>query len=277
MKCNTCESDSSELYFLNGNFRVVKCKNCGLVYLDNPMSKEEAKKHYDEFFKGQGSNVAESEYAKGRSFRLLEASKRLDVICSIMPMDRILDVGTGLGYFLYEAQNRGIQTVGVELSSVAADYARSLGLEVYQGDFLETDISERFSAVTFWASLEHMYDPKAALRKAAELLVPGGLLVVETGDIGSIQARIFGKHWRLFQDDHNFYYSSATLDEVLRIVGFKIIRTKHDGFVEGLVKQLGIWRASLSPVTSQLKQVVNEWAGKLGLGDVMIKYAVKLE
>jgi len=42
---------------------------------------------------------------------------------------RILDVGSGPGYFLLHGKNRGWQTLGIEPSKQAAEHGRKLGLE----------------------------------------------------------------------------------------------------------------------------------------------------
>jgi hypothetical protein len=53
-----------------------------------------------------------------------------------------------------------------------------------------------FDAITFIQVLEHMSDPVTALVEARRLLAPRGVLLIETWDLGSRVARLFGRHWQ---------------------------------------------------------------------------------
>ena len=47
-------------------------------------------------------------------------------------------------------------------------------------------------------------------RRAATLLVPGGVIAVSTGDAASLAARAFGSHWHLLTPrHHNFFFTRA--------------------------------------------------------------------
>ena len=95
---------------------------------------------------------------------------------------RLLDVGSAHGFFLTEARRRGFEVAGVESHPDMAAFARqALGLTVAQGLWSEVDPPpEPFDVITFNDSLEYMPDPVGALRKAAGLLAPNGLVFVKT-------------------------------------------------------------------------------------------------
>ncbi len=104
---------------------------------------------------------------------------------------------------------------------------------------------ESFDVITFWASIEHLYKPKETLQKANSLLKPNGLIVLETGNFDSYLAKLSKSKWRLIQPDHNFYFSSITLDNTLSEAGFETIHTDNDGFVESIITQLGLRKITL--------------------------------
>jgi len=285
VNCNTCESDNKKYLFNKNKHAVVKCTDCGLVYIENPMSLKETKKHYEqEYYTGKNGAASTSCYASGEEFRSMEANKRLDKLPSV---HYLLDVGCGMGHFVMASEKRGIKSIGADISENAVEYGKSKGLNLIQGDLLSLDnfAEESFDMITFWASIEHLHKPKQTLLKAHNLLKKYGMLIIETGDINSYQALFFRNNWRLIKPDHNFYYSSATLDHLLTDTGFKTIHTEHDGFVEGIIAQLNLSDLVLNKfaesskeskkATSSLKIKVNEFASNLHLGDVMIKYAVK--
>lgn len=89
----------------------------------------------------------------------------------------VLDIGCGGGAFLSLCQMRGWKALGVEPSRDAAAHARQRGLDVYgQAWPVMTLADASVDAVTFINVLDHVSDPFEALREAARVLKPDGLL-----------------------------------------------------------------------------------------------------
>src|SRR5205085_8920272 len=94
---------------------------------------------------------------------------------------RLLDVGCGTGLFLAEMQTSGRwQLSGLEPTHDAAAYVRRrLGIPVIEQLFEEADLPPASQdVITLWHVLEHVMSPMATLRKAGELLKPGGYLIL---------------------------------------------------------------------------------------------------
>jgi SAM-dependent methyltransferase len=146
------------------------------------------------------------------------------------PRGRLLDVGCAMGNFLHEMEQRGWQVQGVELQASAAMYARQrFGLEVYNGDLLEYDMSSNhFDAITFWDVLEHTHDPLAILQTAYRLLKPDGLLVFSIPDPKSREASRFGPAWIGYDAPRHLYlFSDKSLRLLLERSGFSLVGTEH--------------------------------------------------
>ena len=102
---------------------------------------------------------------------------------------RVLDVGTGNGYFLFRLQGAGaLLAVGLEpgLRSVLQFLAlsplfpaRGRALWPLRLEELPSD-SERYDLVMSMGVLYHQRDPLEHLRRLRDLVVPGGELVLET-------------------------------------------------------------------------------------------------
>lgn len=96
----------------------------------------------------------------------------------------LLDVGSGDGRLARELAGAGRRVLGLERDAEMLARARELstgvvGLEFSGGDFADCALPPAsFDFVCFLASLHHMEDQEAALRKARGLLRPGGRLVV---------------------------------------------------------------------------------------------------
>jgi len=281
--CPLCQTNQSRPLFTNKGCNVVRCGYCGLVYQLNPPSLEEMGKIYNAYYSGADGEAGTSLYVKTERFRLQEARLYLKKIPAVRDL---LDVGCGPGFFLKAAKDQGIEATGIDISDIALEYARNNGLDVRVGNFLDIDIPENSKdLVTFWASIEHLHYPKQVLQKTFRILRDQGMVIIETGDVGSFLARAFGKHWRIFERDELTYFSSKTLDYLLDQSGFEVFKTERTGFIEALITQFGLREKTLNKFskgnyifgieTGALKERINRFAAKLLLGDIVIKYARK--
>ncbi|MNT33906.1 bifunctional 3-demethylubiquinone-9 3-methyltransferase/ 2-octaprenyl-6-hydroxy phenol methylase [compost metagenome] len=88
----------------------------------------------------------------------------------------------------------------------------------------ETDLAERFDVVTMNHVLEHLHDPAAALRKAYDLLQPGGLLWLATPNLASSGHRVFAQDWlHLDPPRHLVLVEADALKQLLKRIGFECL------------------------------------------------------
>jgi SAM-dependent methyltransferase len=142
-------------------------------------------------------------------------ARRLD---RIAPPGPILDVGAGDGALLDALSAVGRAAVGLERRSGRDD--------VRDDDVL--DVRERWAAVVFWHSLEHLRRPGGAVDHAAELLEPGGVMVIAMPNPASIQAQVFGDRWfALDLPRHLVHVPAAALLSRLRSLGMSPSRISY--------------------------------------------------
>ena len=101
--------------------------------------------------------------------------------------ERLLEVGCGVGSFLVQAQARGWEVEGIDISESAIHASGHVhGLPVRVGSFDELDFGDGgFGAIVAWEVLEHLANPKAFLAKAGRLLHPGGVVVCSVPNEGA--------------------------------------------------------------------------------------------
>jgi SAM-dependent methyltransferase len=96
------------------------------------------------------------------------------------------------------------------------EYAEGRGVAVVRGNFLEQEFGQKqFDAVTLWAVVEHLLEPKQFLAKAWSVLKPDGLCFVLVPNMKSLAARLLGARYRYLYPQHLNYFTKATL---LRLV-----------------------------------------------------------
>jgi hypothetical protein len=147
----------------------------------------------------------------------------------------VLDVGSGDGALLAALRARGREAEGVERGSTPA---------ATFGDLAE--VPGEWAAVVFWHSLEHLPHAAEALARAAELLVPSGILVVAAPNVASLQARVFGGRWlALDLPRHLVHLSPGAVEDRLAGLGLRVTRVSAlrggqslFGWLHGLVGTL---------------------------------------
>ncbi|HEV2603570.1 MAG TPA: bifunctional 2-polyprenyl-6-hydroxyphenol methylase/3-demethylubiquinol 3-O-methyltransferase UbiG [Microvirga sp.] len=100
---------------------------------------------------------------------------------------RILDIGCGTGILCEPLAELGASVIGADpaerVIAVGAARAETLGLAIdYRGQTAEAlaEAGERFDVVTAMEVIEHVADTRLFLQTCAELVKPGGVLVLST-------------------------------------------------------------------------------------------------
>lgn len=165
----------------------------------------------------------------------------------------ILDVGCSSGAFLFQLKQRfpqSYEVVGMDVSGPALDYAASRGITVLRGNFLDHNFgNQRFDAVTFWAVLEHLLQPKSFLDKAGSILKPNGRCFVLVPNMSSLAVRLLGMRYRYIYPQHLNYFSRSTLNRMVEQEGFAIAESCSTHFNPVVIWQ--DWRGRGKEITNQ--------------------------
>jgi 2-polyprenyl-3-methyl-5-hydroxy-6-metoxy-1,4-benzoquinol methylase len=220
--------ESGEGYLVPGDQwgRHVKCKNCGLVYM-NPIERvDRTNGYYSRATNNHAPTIRES------YLRTAQAQVRL--VQERAKGTNLLDIGCAQGFFLFCASRAGYTVRGVELSQDAADYARTeFGLDIEVKPFEAIEFPDNaFDVVTLWQTLEHLTLPLQTLLEVRRILKPGGLVVVSTPDIDALPSRVLGKRWWDIKRLHINQFSTRTLGDILQNAGFRdVSAASYRGFV----------------------------------------------
>jgi len=209
---------------LTGRFRLVQCPQCGLIRQNPHLSWESLKDYYPEDYSPY-TKIIETERSTARRMdRRYGMWKRLRALERFQPGGRLLDVGCGTGVFLGEAQRSGRwELMGVEPSPQAAAYAQeALGISVLAQRFGEADLpAGHFDAITMWNVLEHLDSPIRDLRRAYQLIRPGGWLVLAIPNVDGSGAKLFGRYWMGWDlPRHLYLFPKKQLRRILGEIGF---------------------------------------------------------
>jgi SAM-dependent methyltransferase len=235
--CPVCDATKAKRLFdakdwlfrcTTDQFGVARCQECGCGYLSPRPALHDMTRYYPSDFywswEGAGEALSWTDIVARRRKQLEAKAKWLE---GLTP-GSLLDVGAQKGEFIWFMQQRGWQVQGVELDNGVPNPAN---LPIEYGDFLEMDFAPAsFDVVTFWAVLEHVYQPKDFIQKAARLLKPGGRLVALVTNFNSIQARVYRA------DDyprHLTFFTPASARRVCGDAGLRVTRLTTDQTIFG--------------------------------------------
>lgn len=209
-----------------GRFALVRCGACGWEALTPIPSWDEIRSLYDaHYFRAWG--MAEGEDPGIATMKRATFALRLDELAPYVQGGRLLDVGTASGFLLEVARARGFDPYGIELSRYAGALAAAkFGADRIHIGTLETAPFEpgSFDAVTLCDFLEHVVDPVATLARIAELLRPGGILLIMTPDTGSLSRRLMGRRWTHYKVEHLSYFDRRSIAAAGARTGFVMER-----------------------------------------------------
>jgi SAM-dependent methyltransferase len=209
----------------------IRCARCDVATTSPWPSDEQLGEAYADWYRpaaGRFSGFGDKVLRRTRS----ALANRLHLV---LPKGPVLDVGAGDGTLVEAFVRYGREAVGVD------PYASKSHPNVRDVEFEE--VGGAWSAVIFWHSLEHLRQPVRALRHAATLVVPGGVLVVAVPNAASFQARLFGDRWfALDAPRHLVHISPVALLCTLDWFGFRVRRVSYlrggqvlFGWLHGLV------------------------------------------
>jgi 2-polyprenyl-3-methyl-5-hydroxy-6-metoxy-1,4-benzoquinol methylase len=227
-KCMLCSSQKiCLLYFKFGRF-IAKCKKCGLGFAFPQPPKENMLARYESplFF----NNYLKTFHATYKEYDLQFIEKHYRIYLDLLRKiyfsgARLLDVGCGAGFFLKAAIKEGWQGEGIEISSLAANYAENIvKIPVHRGSLESLSIPyESYDLITMLDLLEHLSHPLETLKMAYRLLKKGGHIFASTPDFHSLSRIFLGKSWAVLSpSEHLFYFTSRSLYYLFKFSGFKI-------------------------------------------------------
>ncbi len=253
MKCLLCFQKTQE-YFNYGKytgqpFGLVQCQNCGLIQTE-PLPAAEFLREWYARYDVLGERepyyqalARENPWLTPEGLAIAHQFARLKRAAgqSGWPKSRIrcLDLGSGQGLFLDLVKRAGWQGQGIELSARAASRSRErFGIQVSSGTIFEARLpSVFFQIVTLWDIFEHLSDPLEVLTEVQRVLIPGGLLFIETPNAGSFLDRVvlwlsrfgFSRPAVMFYGLHHLtLWNPRNLSQALTERGFRVKSVERD-------------------------------------------------
>jgi SAM-dependent methyltransferase len=245
--CPVCNQQQAKFLFLPSASPgpVSKCLNCGMVYIanieddhglifDGPVIYSHTKpdittsSNLNDIKALWEYNALPGKEAEWPALRqnANDALQRIEFHSRRPAAERrILDFGSGWGFFLAVARERGWLPFGLEPLPACAVYARAkFALNVIT-DTLRDDTypSDYFDAVASFQVFEHLPHPDQDIQILYRILRPDGIILIEVPNFDTWTMRLMKSRHRHFAQDHLNFFSRETLTQFLTSNHFKVV------------------------------------------------------
>jgi SAM-dependent methyltransferase len=262
-------SGSDRLYHTTTReFRVVECARCGLLRLDPQPPPAELGQYYPSgyWFAPDSSAAARLEEAYRRFVLRDHVSFAARVIRESGARGPLLDAGCGGGLFLGMMRERGFRVLGLDYSAEAAAIAwrRQQAPSVCAMLDAAPFAAGSLGAISMYHVLEHLYDPRAYLEAARDLLEPEGRLIVQVPNASCWQFRLLGGSWNgIDVPRHLFDYRARDLERLLETSGFRVLRRKFFSLRDNPAGLASSLAPGLDPMARRIRHVRESGAARM--------------
>lgn len=183
--CGQISSFTDICFKTYGEYNLYKCNYCGTVMVNSRPTAEQLKEVYDFLFSQGGYKGHRDRHQKlltGKSPRSPFQRKMLRKIGALTQGRCMVEIGGGTGAFGIMASSKGWHYVDYDISEVAVNFVRMLGLEAYcfeEADFPPIQ-KDSVDAVVMWEVIEHVWPVHQYLMKIRESLHDNGVLAIST-------------------------------------------------------------------------------------------------
>lgn len=234
-ECYFCGSTSSKHYAEENGYNLVKCVECGLIFINNRPNDDEIKEaHKQGIHKGVELVDVTGEYNAEKEDLYLK------VLDDLYGKEKLaggewLDIGCGHGEFITAVSiwDDNFSVRGSEPNVKKQESARSRGLDV---NFINLKShNTKYDVISMLNVYSHLPNPPEFFSQLKNILKQNGELILETGDSSHLSAV---DHYRPFYlPDHLSFASQEIVVGILEDLGFEIIKIKKYPYMKfNLVK-----------------------------------------
>lgn len=202
--------------------KIIKCRKCNHIQIFPVPTIDEDKEFYDKNLQDKNINYFGG-INEQRKKSLEDTLRRLNMIKKyVKKSDKILEIGSGHGFFLESMHKQGYKITGIEISKEK----RLLAKRITKAKILDIDINqkipklEKFNVIILFHVLEHIIDPVEFLKKLKSMLSTNGKIIVEVPNSDDLQLMNNQKYTEFYwQRAHIHYFNPTRLKIVFKKAG----------------------------------------------------------
>jgi 2-polyprenyl-3-methyl-5-hydroxy-6-metoxy-1,4-benzoquinol methylase len=211
---------------------LSRCTQCGLLGTTHFVT---GSRTTNELYDVDAANLAEYQ-AHYLPHRLAFYARFLPELESFRRTGRLLEVGSGYGYFIEMAAKAHWQSEGVEISPYCCQIAAERGCKIRQSTLEDANLAtESYDVVVLWDVIEHFTHPDEIIHLCRGLLRPGGALIMRTPDGRALASTVWPtqaayRHlvYPANTPEHTFHFTPENLSALVTREGFDTSKVDSD-------------------------------------------------
>ncbi len=229
--CCICDTkEHSKVYKSVENHTLLRCRECGLIYLDTRIDPQG-------FIKDAQADLSvankDTEYWSfpdlylkyNPVFKKFFRERFLRCLRYNPAIKTVFDIGSGYGFWMDYCKSQGLEVKGIDISEDAVSYGKKfLKLDIEMFPLKHYAFQQRYDLYNLCDVLEHLDDPNKELRLLYENMKDNSLLYIQVPD--AIGFRLPYRH-ALGLPHHIWQFNYKALKRLLEKNGFKVIKKWH--------------------------------------------------
>ncbi|MBI4009288.1 class I SAM-dependent methyltransferase, partial [Candidatus Roizmanbacteria bacterium] len=239
------------------HYRIVKCKNDGLVYSNRILEYDKIEKLYKKSFTSYDEHLVNLRQTYGHYLKELkiytkeqvaevegipsarrsgdihrqsstDGKETSDRIWKTTSKKNLLEIGCGNGFFLEEAARQGYKAYGIEpgkqsVNKAKPEVKKNIVVDIFKpGQFKKNFFDVICSLQTF----DHVPDPNGMLKECYKILKQDGLMLFFNHDIGAWQNKLMGEKSPIIDIEHTYLFDKKTMRIIFEKHKFNVIEVK---------------------------------------------------
>lgn len=237
--CEICQYRKTKFFHKIDKYIYYQCPRCITLFFSPRPTLKQITVYYKKKFKYLAAEANEKLIRR-------RAKSILNNLIKMSPGGKtLLDIGSGYGYFLNEANKFGLKTVGIEpstnLSHISLYRYNDIVFNLTLEEYIKNRKEKRFDFITMIHTIEHVLNPEDTVKKAIQLLNHNGVLYIETPNLNSHLFKIEKYNYTfLTPPDHIWIFSQKSFKYILsKIPEIKIEKISTYSYPEhfmGIIK-----------------------------------------
>jgi len=237
-------------------YTISQCNTCLFKFTSNAPTAESIGPYYnsEEYVEHSDtkSGVIYSVYHYARTLML---KFKLSKIKKNTSGKKLLDVGSGSGYFANYMKQNSYDVTGVEISDKAVALCKTkFDIQAKSPEeFLAGKLDLDYDIISLWHVFEHVYTLDEYFDMFSKSLKKDGTLILALPNSDSADAKIYGKYWAAYDTPrHLWHFTPATLSHFAEARGFTVVkkcRLPLDPFFNAMVSASYAPEFTLLPIS----------------------------